>query len=98
MLGGLMYNDDVAVKYVSGDKYKGFTTTDDSIKGAIIGRTSRKLNGDGTVTSTSNVLNTNVLLPITTLIVYESRDREIVDFQPVHNHLMGGLDHYEYKF
>lgn len=95
---GQLYTENITIKLVTGDKYKGFTTTTKPIKGAIFAKVSRKIEANGTITTTDNILNTAEDLPITSLVVYQGKDCPLVSKQTVINHLLNVIDHYEYKF
>ena len=95
---GQLYTEDITVKLVTGDKYKGFTTVSKVIKGAIFAKVSRKIESTGTITTTDNVLNTNEELPITSLVTYQGKDCPLVSMQTIKSHMMGVISHYEYKF
>lgn len=96
----VLYNEKVAIKTITGgDAYRGTTKTDDTIDGAIVEKTRRKIDQQGNTIITQNILHTNVKLDPNTLIIYNGKECAIGWIDSPKNHLLGtGVDHYEYGF
>lgn len=95
---GFMYTDTIPIKkYVSGDDYSGKVYADSTILGAIQDKTKTRQDNNGNLIVTDVLLFTNEDLPLGTLITYDGRDREIIFRDKIRNHLMGGVDHWEYR-
>ncbi len=95
----LLYTDDIRIKtLLKKDTFSGNVySTPFTIKGCLQSKTSQRTDNNGNQIVTDLLLHTKENLADTTLVEYNGKFREIKFKDIIKNHLMGYIDHYEYR-